>query len=128
MLLKLKNKIDNQTPTTTRLRVKFNPQDTQEHHGESIQGFGKDLSEFEGNLSKLQTKVQGNTERDSEVSQNIEVIQKKMGNSSAVFDKSVEKFKEATASNLEQLKSLKDATAQNLQKITSNANALKVGL
>ena len=78
----MKNKIDNQTPTTTRLRVKFNPQNTQEHHGETIQGFGKDLSELEGNLSKLQTKVQGNTERDSEVSKNIEVIQKSMGKSS----------------------------------------------
>ena len=86
MLLKSKNKIDNQskyqTPTTTRLRIKLNPQDTQEHHGESIQGFGKELSEIEGNMSKLQTKVQGNTERDSEVSKNIEVIQKSMGKSS----------------------------------------------
>ena len=54
----------------------------EEHHGESIQGFGKELSEFEGNLSKLQTKVQGNTERDSEVSKNIEVIEKTMGKSS----------------------------------------------
>ena len=33
-------------------------------------------------------------------------------------------FKEATASNLEKLKSLKDATAQNLDRITSNANAV----
>ena len=69
-------------------------------------------------------KVQGNTERDSEVSQHIEVIQKRMGESSAVFDKGVEKLKEATTSNLEQLKSLKDATAQNLDRITSNANAV----
>ena len=69
-------------------------------------------------------KVQGNTEMDSEVSQRIEVIQKRMGESSAVFDKGVEKLKEATTSNLEQLKSLKDATAQNLDRITSNADAL----
>ena len=108
--------------------IKFNPQDIDENQRESVQRVGKDLSEIENNLSKLETRVQGNTKRDSEVSQDIEVIQKKMGNSSAVLDKSVEKFKEATASNLEQLKSLKDATAQNLQKITSNANALKVGL
>ena len=75
-------------------------------------------------MSKLEMKVQGNTERDSEVSQHIEVIQKRMGESSAVLDKGVEKLKEATTSNLEQLKSLKDATAQNLDRITSNADAV----
>ena len=40
------------------------------------------------------------------------------------MDKGVEKLKEATTSNLEQLKSLKDATAQNLDRITSNADAV----
>ena len=54
----------------------------------------------------------------------MEVIQKRMGESSAVFDKGVEKLKEATTSNLEKLKSLKDATAQNLDRITSNADAV----
>ena len=76
------------------------------------------------NQSKLEMKVQGNTKRDSEVSQHIEVIQKRMGESSAVFDKGVEKLKQATTSNLEQLKSLKDAAAQNLERITSNADAV----
>ena len=108
--------------------IKFNPQDIDENQRESVQRVGKDLSEIENNLSKLETRVQGNTERDSEVSQHVKAIQKRMGESSAVLDKGVEKLKEATTSNLEQLKSLKDATAQNLQKITSNANALKVGL
>ena len=79
------------------------------------------------NLSKLETRVQGNTERDSEVSQHIAVIQYEIRNSSAVLNKSVEKLKEDTTSNLEQLKSLKNTAAQNLEKITSNANALKVG-
>ena len=79
------------------------------------------------NLSKLETRVQGNTERDSEVSQHIEVIQNEIRNSSAVLNKSVEKLKEDTTSNLEQLKSIDDAAGQNLERITSNANALKVG-
>ena len=85
------------------------------------------MSEIEDNLSKLETRVQGNTERDSEVSQHIEVIQNEIRNSSAVLNKRVEKLKEDTTSNLEQLKSLKNTTAQNLEEITSNANALKVG-
>ena len=82
------------------------------------------MSEIGRNLSELKTRVQGNTERDSEVSQHIKAIQKRMGESSAVFDKGVEKLKEATTSNLEKLKSLKDATAQNLDRITSNADAV----
>ena len=100
--------------------IKLNPQ-------ESIQSFGNDLSEIEDNLSKLQTRVQDNTERDSEVSQHIEGFQNEIRNSSAILNKSVEKLKEDTTSNLEQLKSLKNTAAQNLEKITSNANALKVG-
>ena len=89
-----------------------------------MQSFGNDLSKIGRNLSELKTRVQGNTERDSEVSQHIKAIQKRMGESSAVLDKGVEKLKEATTSNLEQLKSLKDATAKNLDRITSNANAV----
>ena len=89
-----------------------------------MQSFGNDLSKIGRNLSELKTRVQGNTERDSEVSQHIKAIQKRMGESSAVLDKGVEKLKEATTSNLEQLKSLKDATAQNLDRITSNADAV----
>ena len=100
--------------------IKLNPQ-------ESIQSFGNDLSDIEVNLSKLETRVKGNTERDSEVSQHIEGFQNEIQNSSAILNKSVEKLKEDTTSNLEQLKSLKNTTAQNLEKITSNANALKVG-
>ena len=103
--------------------IKFNPQDIQESQRESVQRFG----EIEDNLSKLETRVQGNTERDSEMSQHIEVIQNELQNSSAVLNKRVEKLKEDTTSNLEQLKSLKNTTAQNLEKITSNGNALKVG-
>ena len=82
------------------------------------------MSEIEDNLSKLETRVQGNTARDSEVSQHIEVIQNEIRNSSAVLNKSVEKLKEDTTSNLE---SIKNATAQNLERITSNAKTLKVG-
>ena len=85
------------------------------------------MSEIEDNLSKLETRVQGNTERDSEVSQHIEVIRNEIRNSSAVLNKSVEKLKEDTTSKLEQLKSIEDAAEQNLERITSNANALKVG-
>ena len=85
------------------------------------------MSEIEDNLSKLETRVQGNTERDSEVSQHIEGIQNEIRNSSAILNKSVEKLKEDTTSNLEQLKSIDDAAGQNLERITSNANALKVG-
>ena len=85
------------------------------------------MSEIEDNLSKLETRVQGNTERDSEVSQHIEVIQNEIRNSSAVLNKSVEKLKEDTTSNMEQLKSIEDDAGQNLERITSNANALKVG-
>ena len=107
--------------------IKFNPQDIEESQRESVQRFGKDLSEIEDNLSKLKTRVQGNTERDSEVSQHIEGIQNEIRNSSAILNKSVEKLKEDTTSNLEQLKSLKNTAAQNLEKITSNGNALKVG-
>ena len=107
--------------------IKFNPQDIEESQRESVQRFEKDLSEIEDNLSKLETRVQDNTERDSEVSQHIEVIQNEIRNSSAVLNKSVEKLKEDTTSNLEQLKSIDDAAGQNLERITSNANALKVG-
>ena len=85
------------------------------------------MSEIEDNLSKLETRVQGNTERDSEVSQHIEVIQNEIRNSSAVLNKSIEKLKEDTTSNLEQMESIKNATAQNLERITSNAKTLKVG-
>ena len=85
------------------------------------------MSEIEDNLSKLETRVQGNTERDSEVSQHIEVIQNEIRNSSAVLNKRVEKLKEDTTSNLEQMESIKSATAQNLERITSNAKTLKVG-
>ena len=85
------------------------------------------VGKFNENLSKLETRVQGNTERDSEVSQHIEVIQYEIRNSSAVLNKSVEKLKEDTTSNLEQLKSIEDSAEQNLERITSNANALKVG-
>ena len=85
------------------------------------------VGKFNENLSKLETRVQGNTERDSEVSQHIEVIQREIRNSSAVLNKSVEKLKEDTTSNLEQLKSIEDSAEQNLERITSNANALKVG-
>ena len=100
--------------------IKLNPQ-------ESIQSFGNDLSDIEDNLSKLQTRVQDNTERDSEVSQHIEGFQNEIRNSSAILNKSVEKLKEDTTSNLEQMESIKSATAQNLERITSNAKTLKVG-
>ena len=104
--------------------IKFNPQDIQESQRESVQKFEKDLSEIVENLSKLKTRVQDNTERHSEVSQHIEGIQNEIRNSSAVLNKSVEKLKEDTTSNLE---SIKNATAQNLERITSNAKTLKVG-
>ena len=107
--------------------IKFNPQDIEESQRESVQRFEKDLSEIEDNLSKLETRVKDNTKRDSEVSQHIEGIQNEIRNSSAVLNKRVEKLKEDTTSNLEQLKSLKNTAAQTLEKITSNANALKVG-
>ena len=107
--------------------IKFNPQDIDENQRESVQRVGKDLSVIENNLSKLETRVQGNTERDSEVSQHIEGIQNEIRNSSAVLNKSVEKLKEDTTSNLEQMESIKNATAQHLERITSNAKTLKVG-
>ena len=107
--------------------IKFNPQDIEESQRESVPRFEKDLSEIEDNLSKLETRVQDNTERDSEVSQHIEVIQNEIRNSSAVLNKSVEKLKEDTTSNLEQMESIKNDTAQNLERITSNAKTLKVG-
>ena len=107
--------------------IKFNPQDFQGRQEESMRSFGNDLSEIQDNLSKLETRVQDNTERDSEVSQQIEVIQNEIRNSSAILNKSVEKLKEDTTSNLEQLISLKNSTSQNLERITSNAKTLKVG-
>ena len=116
-----------QKPYTIRSMIKFNPQDIEESQQESVQKFEKDLSEIEDNLSKLETRVQDNTERDSEVSQHIEGFQNEIRNSSAILNKSVEKLKEDTTSNLEQLKSLKNTTTQNLEEITSNGNALKVG-
>ena len=107
--------------------IKFNPQDIEESQRESVQRFEKDLSEIEDNLSKLQTRVQDNTERDSEVSQHIEGFQNEIRNSSAILNKSVEKLKEDTTSNLDQMESIENATAQNLERITSNAKTLKVG-
>ena len=105
--------------------IKFNSQDIQESQRElrAKQRF----AEIEDNLSKLETRVQGNTKRDSEVSQRIEGIQNEIRNSSAVLNKRVEKLKEDTTSNLEQMESIKSATAQNLERITSNAKTLKVG-
>ena len=70
--------------------IKFNPQDIEESQRESVQRFEKDLSEIEDNLSKLETRVQDNTERDSEVSQHIEVIQNEIRNSSAVLNKTIQ--------------------------------------
>ena len=59
--------------------IKFNPQDIQERQEESIQNFGNNLSEIQDNLLKL---VQGSANKDSELSQHIEVIEKRMGKSS----------------------------------------------
>ena len=58
--------------------IKFNPQDTQKRQEESMQSFGNDLSEIQDNLLKL---VQGSANKDSELSQHIEVIEKRMGKS-----------------------------------------------
>ena len=59
--------------------IKFNPQDFQGRQEESMQTFGNDLSEIQDNLLKL---VQGSANKDSELSQQIEVIKKRMGKSS----------------------------------------------
>ena len=58
---------------------KFNPQDFQGRQEESMRSFGNDLSEIQDNLLKL---VQGSANKDSELSQQIEVIKKRMGKSS----------------------------------------------
>ena len=60
----------------------FNPQDIQERQEESIQNFGNNLSEIQDNLSKMNTSVKGNANKDSILSQQIEVIQKRLGKSS----------------------------------------------
>ena len=62
--------------------IKFNPQDIQESQEESIQNFGNNLSEIQDNLSKMNTSVKGNADKDSKLSQQIEVIQKRLGKSS----------------------------------------------
>ena len=62
--------------------IKFNPQDIQERQEESIQNFGNNLSEIRDNLSKMNTRVEGNINKDSILSQQIEVIQKRLGKSS----------------------------------------------
>ena len=62
--------------------IKFNPQDIQERQEESIQNFGNNLSEIQDNLSKMNTRVEGNINKDSILSQQIEVIQKRLGKSS----------------------------------------------
>ena len=63
--------------------IKFNPpQDIQERQDESIQNFGNNLSEIRDNLSKMNTRVEGNINKDSILSQQIEVIQKRIGKSS----------------------------------------------
>ena len=62
--------------------IKFNPQDFQGRQGSSIQRFGNDLSDIQVYLSKIATRVQGNTNKDSELSQQIEVMEKRMGTSS----------------------------------------------
>ena len=62
--------------------IKFYQQDLQGRHGNSIQRFGNDLSGIQDNLSKIETRVQGNANKDSEISQQIEVIEQKMVNSS----------------------------------------------
>ena len=61
------------------MMIKFNPQDIQKRQEESMQTFGNDLSEIQDNLLKL---VQGSANKDSELSQHIEVIEKTMGKSS----------------------------------------------
>ena len=61
------------------MMIKFNPQDSQKRQEESMQTFGNDLSEIQDNLLKL---VQGSANKDSELSQHIEVIEKRMGKSS----------------------------------------------
>ena len=61
------------------MMIKFNPQDIQKRQEESMQTFGNDLSEIQDNLLKL---VQGSANKDSELSQHIEVIEKRMGKSS----------------------------------------------
>ena len=61
------------------MMIKFNPQDSQKRQEESMQTFGNDLSEIQDNLLKL---VQGSANKDSELSQQIEVIKKRMGKSS----------------------------------------------
>ena len=66
----------------TILIIKFNPQDIQERQEESIQNFGNNLSEIQDNLSKMNTSVKGNADKDSKLSQQIEVIQKRLGKSS----------------------------------------------
>ena len=58
---------------------KFNPQDFQGRQEESMRSFGNDLSEIQDNLLKL---VQGSANKDSELSQQIEVMEKRMGKSS----------------------------------------------
>ena len=60
----------------------FNLQDFQELQGESIQSIRNDLSGIGKNLSITETRVKGNTDRDSELSHKIEVVQKRMGKSS----------------------------------------------
>ena len=62
--------------------IKFYQQDFQGRQGNSIQKFGNDLSDIQDNLSKIETRVQGNANKDSEISQQIEVIEQRMGNSS----------------------------------------------
>ena len=62
--------------------IKFNLQDIQERQEESIQNFGNNLSEIQDNLSKMNTSVKGNADKDSILSQQIEVIQKRLGKSS----------------------------------------------
>ena len=62
--------------------IKFYQQDFQGRQGNSIQRFGNDLSDIQDNLSKIETRVQGNANKDSEISQQIEVIEQRMVNSS----------------------------------------------
>ena len=65
-----------------RVMIKFYQQDFQGRQGNSIQKFGNDLSDIQDNLSKIETRVQGNANKDSEISQQIEVIEQRIGNSS----------------------------------------------
>ena len=62
--------------------IKFYQQDFQGRQGNSIQRFGNDLSDIQDNLSKIETRVQGNANKDSEISQQIEAIEQRLGNSS----------------------------------------------